>query len=253
MESPVVRSVCWAVGNTINGVSGIFRAITTRGMTEEDHSFQKPKPTDRRSPCPMLNSLANHGYLPRDGKDISLARFVTALKESINLAPGPTLFFASAGLPASTTGNFLTLHLDDLNKHGVIEHDGSLSRQDTFSGNNHSFSPKAFATMLAHFGADNIISIEEAAEARAARLAEAPKSNPEFHMSPAEHIVSATETALYLLAFGHGTDGYANKEWVRTMFEEERLPFEEGFKRPRKSTGFADILSVTTKVLKASR
>ena len=66
----------------------------------------------------MLNSLANHGYLPRDGKDISLARFVTAFKESINLAPGPTLLFSTAGLPASTTGNFLTLHLDDLNKHG---------------------------------------------------------------------------------------------------------------------------------------
>jgi hypothetical protein len=24
-----------------------------------------------RSPCPMLNTLANHGYLPRDGKNIT--------------------------------------------------------------------------------------------------------------------------------------------------------------------------------------
>ncbi|KAI7650197.1 hypothetical protein KC319_g11107, partial [Hortaea werneckii] len=32
-----------------------------------DHAFQPPGPHDRRGPCPGLNSLANHGYLPRNG------------------------------------------------------------------------------------------------------------------------------------------------------------------------------------------
>jgi hypothetical protein len=29
--------------------------------------FQPPGPTDQRGPCPGLNTLANHGYIPRNG------------------------------------------------------------------------------------------------------------------------------------------------------------------------------------------
>jgi hypothetical protein len=35
------------------------------------YRYQPPGPNDSRSPCPALNALANHGYLPRDGKNIS--------------------------------------------------------------------------------------------------------------------------------------------------------------------------------------
>ncbi len=38
---------------------------------ESQYTYQPPGPDDSRSPCPALNALANHGYLPRDGKDIS--------------------------------------------------------------------------------------------------------------------------------------------------------------------------------------
>lgn len=42
-------------------------------LTEEDYPFQAPGPEDLRSPCPALNSMANHGILPRDGRNIDLA------------------------------------------------------------------------------------------------------------------------------------------------------------------------------------
>jgi hypothetical protein len=71
----------------------------------------------------MLNALANHGYLPRNGKDISLARLITGLQDSINLAPDATLLVGLVGVKASTTGKRFTLHLDDLAKHGgKIQH-----------------------------------------------------------------------------------------------------------------------------------
>lgn len=31
------------------------------------HAFVAPGPTDQRGPCPGLNALANHGYLPHSG------------------------------------------------------------------------------------------------------------------------------------------------------------------------------------------
>ena len=35
--------------------------------------------TDLRSPCPLINRLANHGYISRDGRDIRAKELYTAL------------------------------------------------------------------------------------------------------------------------------------------------------------------------------
>lgn len=34
-------------------------------VNDKAHPYIKPGPTDLRGPCPGLNTLANHGYLPR--------------------------------------------------------------------------------------------------------------------------------------------------------------------------------------------
>lgn len=66
----------------------------------------------------MLNALANHGYIPHDGANISLSQLVIAANESINLAEDGTTFVGLIALTGSTTGNPLTFHLDDTKKHG---------------------------------------------------------------------------------------------------------------------------------------
>ncbi len=40
-----------------------------------------------RSPCPMLNSLANHGWLARSGLNISVTDIVNALEAALNMEP----------------------------------------------------------------------------------------------------------------------------------------------------------------------
>ncbi|GAB1314495.1 hypothetical protein MFIFM68171_04705 [Madurella fahalii] len=193
-------------------------AVARRGKKPADHSWQTPSPTDRRSPCPMINALANHGYLPHDGKDVSLARLVSALKEAINLAPDATLLVGVKALQTSTTGKRWTFHLDDLAKHGVIEHDGSLSRRDFSSGDNSAFAPEVWAAVASHFAGAETISIETAARARRERV------------------------------FGSGTEGLARTEWVRILFEQERLPFEEGFTRSEKPLTISEMLVLRKKV-----
>jgi hypothetical protein len=255
---------------------GSVHAITCRHKKVEDYPWQKPSPEDResaqllhthqcdlltqilpgRSPCPMLNALANHGYLPRDGKDISIPTLVTALLDSINLAPDATIIAGVIALRTSTTGNALTFHLDDLAKHGgkpschpspfpmstvtqltsliclppVIEHDGSLSRHDIHTpppldNNNNDFAPDRWAMVLPLLGRDGdegddgTISIETAAKARLAHLAAVKAMEPEFDMADSLR-ASVIETCLYLLVFGEGTEGRARREWVRVLFGE---------------------------------
>lgn len=54
-----------------------------------EHVYQSPAAGDQRGPCPGLNALANHGYIPRDGV-VSLLGATTAMNEvfgfSIELA-----------------------------------------------------------------------------------------------------------------------------------------------------------------------
>ncbi|KAM7204753.1 Chloroperoxidase [Naviculisporaceae sp. PSN 640] len=233
-------------------IEGVFKVGNLfKGKDTEDHGYREPLPTDRRSPCPMVNALANHGYLPRDGKNVSLAQIVSGAKAGVNLGSDAGLLVGLKALQASSTGNWLTLHLDDLSKHGVIEHDGSLSRKDIFFGDNHTFAPEIWATVAAHFEGE-LISIETAAKARKDRLAVAPTQNPEFDLPDDAERFSFIETSLYLGIFGEGTEGNARTEWVRTLFEQERLPFEEGYKRSDKPLTIADVLTLVDKVKAAT-
>ena len=63
----------------------------------------------------MLNSLANHGWLKRSGLNLSIDDLVNGLDAAINLSPASSRPVAEL---AVTTGNGVTLNLDDLNKHG---------------------------------------------------------------------------------------------------------------------------------------
>ena len=66
----------------------------------------------------MVNALANHGYLPRDGLNVSLDEFITAINQVLHFSPDFTRHIIEVQQPASTTGYPNTLHLNDLDKHG---------------------------------------------------------------------------------------------------------------------------------------
>ena len=55
--------------------------------------WQQPGPNDIRGPCPGLNALANHGFLPRDGKNIHITDIVTAMNDHLGIAVGPFFLF----------------------------------------------------------------------------------------------------------------------------------------------------------------
>ncbi|SPO01830.1 related to chloroperoxidase [Cephalotrichum gorgonifer] len=231
-----------------------FSAVVTAasaGFVWDDHPWQRPTPEDRRSPCPLLNSLANHGFLARDGRDISIDDIVNGIEEAVNLSPNSSRPVAELAATASTTGNPKTLNLDDLNTHGVIEHDASLSREDTYFGDNHSFNPKIYHS-FSKFFTEPVISIETAAAARSSRISCARAANPDFEFGADQDRVSRLETALYLAVFGKGTEGNARTKWVDVLFREERLPYREGFRRPAEAISNDDIVELADKIAAAS-
>ncbi|KAK3387742.1 Chloroperoxidase [Podospora didyma] len=233
-----------AVGNCYPGLAG---------GTLDGHGYRKPGPGDRRSPCPMVNSLANHAFVARSGKNISVDEMVNAIDVALNLSPLSSRPVVETAATTSTTGYPNTFNLDDLKQHGVIEHDSSLSRNDVFFGDNHRFDEVIYATTAAGLSAGGpVVSIATAARVRRARNRAARAVNPQFEFTPREDTFSQFESALYLAVFGNGTQGDAPMRWVDIMFREERIPYNEGYRRPTRMISNDDILELASKVAAAA-
>ncbi|KAJ3830496.1 Cloroperoxidase [Lentinula raphanica] len=70
---------------------------TARGA-EGDHPYIRPTPQiDSRAPCPGLNTLANHGYIPRSGRNIPFVLLVRAIMEVYNVSLALALMLTIPG------------------------------------------------------------------------------------------------------------------------------------------------------------
>ncbi|KAG8876294.1 hypothetical protein FRB98_007379 [Tulasnella sp. 332] len=87
-----------------------------------------PTPTDSRGPCPGLNSLANHGILPRNGRQITFKMFMDAITSSYNFAPTLAEVLTRSAQPFDNGRGYI--NLSDLNAQMVIQHDASFTRPD---------------------------------------------------------------------------------------------------------------------------
>ncbi|CAG8960595.1 hypothetical protein HYFRA_00013419 [Hymenoscyphus fraxineus] len=224
-------------------VAGAFCAATCSAQND----WRAPLTTDKRSPCPMVNSLANHGFLPRDGREITLQALKDGFKQGANLAESATEVVGGKALSTSTTGNPETFNLDDLKKHpGFLEHDASLSRQDTFFGDNAIFNSSIWDHTLGFFP-DPVISVQQAAAAIADRQVKARAENPEFNMTAGDKTAMNVETSLYLLTFVDEAQS-VQKEWVDVLFTEERLPIEEGWVKPTTEVSVPMVLAKVAEI-----
>lgn len=74
----------------------------------------------------MLNTLANHGYLPRGGRNFTLPVIKRALKTSVNISEEIAELLYNFALTTNPGPNTTTWGLDTLANHNILEHDASL-------------------------------------------------------------------------------------------------------------------------------
>ncbi|KIK53709.1 hypothetical protein GYMLUDRAFT_207262 [Collybiopsis luxurians FD-317 M1] len=194
------------------------------------HQWQAPGPNDSRGPCPGLNTLANHGFLPRSGTNITVQMILDAIDEGYNVQP-ITILRAAAKLALLTTDNIDNFDLQDLALHGTIEHDTSLSRNDFALGDNIHFNETVFTTLNNSNPGVDYYNTTSAGQVLVQRLEEDKIANPNLINTAKEFFVRVGESALYLSVMGNVTTGVAPKQFVQIFFREERMPLEEGWKR----------------------
>ncbi|KAL0952863.1 hypothetical protein HGRIS_007083 [Hohenbuehelia grisea] len=202
------------------------------------HEYRRPVAGERRSPCPGLNTLANHGYLPRSGSDLTLTQLITALQEVYHLSLPLALLLSLTGLLLCGHGIFpRRLHLDSLAAHNKIEHNASLVHTD--APPHARFAPTRVDTGLLHslltvysprghgFG------LREFAAARRARESILARPLDALHEE-----IACAEGAMTWLVMRDETSGEVPVESMRVWYGEERLP--AGYSRPTQPVGLTE-------------
>ncbi|EIM88703.1 Cloroperoxidase [Stereum hirsutum FP-91666 SS1] len=192
------------------------------------HAYCAPQPDDKRAPCPALNTLANHGYLPRDGKQIDAAVLIRALEEGYDISAPLAYVLAYGG--HFLLGQFGPFQLDDLARHNKIEHNASLIHPDARGRDEYApihSDPVLWKELVKNASDGKKLTTADVAEARVRRETDEMKAGKEaldgFHAE-----IARGEMAIALGMFSKdGEDGIPMgtlKQWML----EERLP--EGWK-----------------------
>ncbi|KAL1876235.1 hypothetical protein Daus18300_002863 [Diaporthe australafricana] len=210
-----------------------------------------PGDGDVRAPCPMLNTLANHGYLPRDGRNINKAMAVDVLSSVLNWDVSVVNDLFDFAQPTNPAPNATTIDLNHLTTHNILEHDGSLSRQDANFGPADVFNDEIWNETIQYFTGPTI-DLAMASKARTARLVTSAATNPQFTLPQLGAHFIYGETAAYQLVFGKWNLGAEEtkdmvltpKELVQYFFVNERLPLELGWKKPENRLNMTTLQNV---------
>ncbi|KAF5706571.1 chloroperoxidase [Fusarium globosum] len=238
-------------------------------------------PNDIRGPCPMINSLANHGYLPRDGRNVRVEEVLAGM-DAVGLSKplaaafanpifqerAPSKFHDDPAVkksllqsilltirdPWSLLGRFgmrkpgqldseghRVLNLDQLGLPNTVEHDISLTRRDHQQGDNFTLQKDLVEDLLASSKDGQTLTANDLAEFRKKRIARQREDNPGLQYGSFEHDLACAEIALILNVIGSGDRVPCN--YARAFLQEERLPMQEGWKREESKLGIIGLLT----------
>ncbi|KAF4470461.1 Chloroperoxidase [Fusarium albosuccineum] len=174
-------------------------------------------PGDFRGPCPMMNTLANHGFLPRDGKNLTEEAVVGALKRGLNFDEALGKIMFEQALVANPEPNATFFTLDQLNVHNVLEHDASMSRLDAYFGNNHVFNQEIFDTTKVYWKKETL-DAKMLANGKLFRQIESRSVNPNYTFTSTVEAFSLGEVAAPIIVFGDMESGTVKRSFVEYFF-----------------------------------
>ncbi|KAK5172259.1 uncharacterized protein LTR77_003897 [Saxophila tyrrhenica] len=223
------------VGGLLDDVKGLLGSVASavdpdNKRPEPGYEFQAPKKGDSRGPCPALNTLANHGYLPRDGY-VSFDQILEATARGFNM--GADLATVLGVFTTLTDANITEQswylgsspeHLGGLNRHDTVEADISPNREDYYlgCGDNHHLSSRLFKqnVALAAQNPSKEFDFETMGNQFAMNADFSLKNNPFIYYFPFPSIVSVVAYNFYPQFFSNGTfgaGGVANYESISSI------------------------------------
>lgn len=205
---------------------------------DPDHQFQAPGPSDVRGICPTLNTLANHGYISREGIT-TVAQAANAVQTGYGFDFSLSVFLSALGLIAGgnlVSGIYSIGGADPrvpnilgpvlgLDKYGGFEIDGSITRQDVYFGNNANFLLQRWNEYITESEAQGgEFNLAVNAVDSGFRYNNSLGTNPDFFAGVVWFTVSYTERIFVYEGLANGTSGLANYDNVAPFFLNKTFP-----------------------------
>ncbi|KAH6645323.1 Peroxidase, family 2-domain-containing protein [Truncatella angustata] len=204
--------------------------IGTSGLTEKHFKWAPAGDGDLRSPCPVMNTLANHDFVPHSGRNITEPILVKACKEAFNISNSFAANIFKNGIVSNPAPNATFFDLDMLHHtHGVIEHDGSLSRRDAVFDPTNPFDEGTFSNLLKYFGNATTFNIATLANARSRQAFDMSLINPNFTITEGAVPVIMGENAMMIAIWGGPETQIGNLDYFKYFFRNERIPVKLGW------------------------
>ncbi|KAH7125813.1 Chloroperoxidase [Dactylonectria macrodidyma] len=214
--------------------------------------WHPPTPDDVRGPCPMLNTLSNHGYLPHNGRDITREVLRQALARALNFDSALTDVMFDQAIFVNPEPGATAFTLDHLNRHNILEHDASLSRVDAYFGNNHVFNQTVFDETRKYW-VEPLLTAKMLAVSKLARQVTSKAFNPTYTFTSSTENFSEGEVGAPIIAFGDIENMTVDRAFVEYFFVNERLPIELGWEKRSGFVELKDVLKVTAAIRSASQ
>ena len=222
----------------------------------EEYAYQEPTDGDSRSPCPFLNTLANHAILPRNGKDIEIQRLLEAVVHIGGLTPFIAKILANGGakLGRKTDQGVPILSLSELALHSdaahpAIEHDASLTRLDIIGPDGEkqdNASPNdELIDQLLFFQKNGGLTLKEVIEARKLRVDQSKSNKNHVPFTNKDWFVIHGET-IFLVGILGGPNYKISTEFAESFLRNEKFP--SNWQPRTKKFGIFEMLRRLTQV-----
>ncbi|KAK6071512.1 sterigmatocystin biosynthesis peroxidase stcC 8 [Seiridium cupressi] len=165
-----------------------------------------------------MNTLANHGFLPHSGRNITRENAIFALGNGPNFDSTLAGIMWDQAIIANPEPNATSSTLDNLNRHNVLEHDASLSRSDAYFGNNHVFNQTVFDTTKTYWR-EEILDRLQLANSKLFCQVESRASNPNYTFTVTMEAFSLGEVAAPIIVFGDLDTALVSRTIVEYFFD----------------------------------
>ncbi|KAJ7647750.1 Chloroperoxidase [Roridomyces roridus] len=227
------------------------------------HPFIAPGPDDQRGPCPAMNTLANHGFIPRNGI-ASFEEILVAMMEAFNIElrtgalmvannmltrGNPFVNKISIGgvspLVPPLPGNIDGPETGGIAKHGRFEGDASMTRADAFIGDNRDFQDVLYDLDLLQLGKfgdsgpegnNTVFNVATLIAMKQQNIAMDQAANPEFKFAAQRMNGAYAEASFILNAFANGTTKQATLSIIGSFFRNQTFP-DQWFRAAAPVTG----------------
>ncbi|KAF8638775.1 hypothetical protein AX17_001970 [Amanita inopinata Kibby_2008] len=210
------------------------------------HGWCPAQQGDSRSPCPALNAMANHGYISRDGHNISVFDLIRGLRHCYSLSFALSVVLAVGGF--FLLKRLRPISLYHVGKHNAIEHNASLVHADNPDGQKYAPTEVVPGLVDALLN-DAKSSYEEGSDAGDSVLIDATdiarsRVRREKECSPVDGLhaeIARGEMAIVLGMWETKTKNNSGvpAEWLKQWMQEERLPEEW---KPTHVQGLLDVM-----------